>query len=239
MGSLESMNGGPLNEFGTAAAHQIVSNEITHQIVSNEITNVVVTLLISSVAPPGGPTAVTSVNGPYFGMIPLWAARLNLTGRELRALSAIASRLGKPRSEPSPDGVIETRIARVGSQCLADETNIHRRHLHTVIRQLEAKAKGLFQVVRHGGGRARGSQRGDLTGQVAEYRVVFRRGANATNCTEDGALNTAETAPSPGPILHHPRDVNCTVHGARTEEETDSDPPSGGDARARGEFFSG
>jgi hypothetical protein len=53
---------------------------------------------------------MTGVNGPHFGMIPLWVARLDLTGRELRVLIAIASGFGKPRSEPSPDGVIDAAV---------------------------------------------------------------------------------------------------------------------------------
>ena len=66
-------------------------------------------------------------NGPHFGMIPHWLARLELSGREFRVLTVIASRWGKPSSGPSLDGVVETRIVRIGTHRIANETNIARR----------------------------------------------------------------------------------------------------------------
>jgi hypothetical protein len=174
------------------------------------------------------------MTGPYFGIIPHWLAPLDLTGREFRVLLAIARHASKARKEPRP-GVIEMRIARVGTQSIADETNIDRRHVHAVILQLEAK--GILELLR-GGGRERGSTQGNMT----EYRVIFKRGADAVNCTKDGALSDAvnctihgyDTAPSTG--------LNCTVHGARTESEQKerTEPPTG-EPRARpreGEIFS-
>ena len=68
-------------------------------------------------------------NGPYFAMTPHWLARLELSGREFRVLTVIASRCGKPSSVRSPDGIIETRIARIGTHRVADETNLARRHV--------------------------------------------------------------------------------------------------------------
>ena len=54
------------------------------------------------------------MTGSYWGAVPRCVAAQGLTGRELSVLIVIASHARKPRSEPSPDGVIETRIAWIG-----------------------------------------------------------------------------------------------------------------------------
>ena len=170
-------------------------------------------------APPPG-------NGPYFGIIPHWLARLELSGREFRILIVIASRCGKPSSEPSPDGVIETRIARIGTHRIADETNIARRHVQTIIRQLVAR--GILDLLR-GGGR----------GRVSEYRVIFKRGADAINCAENGALSEAEHSTESGPETAPSTGLNCTEYGAPTESVQKERTPPSGESRAReGEDFS-
>jgi hypothetical protein len=52
----------------------------------------------------------------FWGAVPLWVVALHLPHREARALIAITSHAGKPRSiEPRPDGVIEKRIGQVGT----------------------------------------------------------------------------------------------------------------------------
>jgi DNA-binding MarR family transcriptional regulator len=79
------------------------------------------------------------MTGPHFGMIPRWLAPLDLTGREFRVLLVIASHAGKASREPRPDGGIETRIARIGTERIADEANLDRRNVQRAIRQLEAK----------------------------------------------------------------------------------------------------
>jgi hypothetical protein len=138
-------------------------------------------------------------NGRYFAPIPHWLAPLELSGREFRVLTVIASRCGKPSSEPSPDGVIETRIARIGTHRIADETNIARRHVQTIIRQLVAR--GILDLLR-GGGR----------GHVSEYRVIFKRGADAINCAENGALSEGENSPESGPETAPSTGLNCTEY---------------------------
>jgi hypothetical protein len=50
--------------------------------------------------------------------------------------------------------------------------------------------------------RLRGGGRGHLT----EYRVIFKRGADAINCAENGALSEGENSPNPDQKLHHLRD---------------------------------
>jgi hypothetical protein len=164
-------------------------------------------------------------NGPYFGIIPHWLARLELSGREFRVLTVIASRCGKPSSEPSPDGV-ETRIARIGTHRIADETNIARRHVQAIIRRL--MARGILDLLR-GGGR----------GHVTEYRVIFKRGADAINCAENGALSEAESSTESGPENAPSTGLNCTEYGVPTESVQKERTPPSGESRAReGEDFS-
>ena len=120
-----------------------------------------------------------SMTGPHFGMIPRWLAPLDLTGREFRVLLVIASHAGKASREPRPDGVIETRIARLGTERIADEANLDRRNVQRAIRQLEAK--GILERL-HGGGRGRSS----------EYQVIFKRAADATNSVDVDAVSDAD-----------------------------------------------
>jgi DNA-binding MarR family transcriptional regulator len=119
------------------------------------------------------------MTGPHFGMIPRWLAPLDLTGREFRVLLVIASHAGKTSREPRPDGVIETRIARLGTERIADEANLDRRNVQRAIRQLEAK--GILERL-HGGGRGRSS----------EYQVIFKQAADATNSVDDDAVSDAD-----------------------------------------------
>ena len=159
-------------------------------------------------------------NGRYFAMIPHWLAPLELSGREFRVLTVIASRCGKPSSERSPDGIIETRIARIGTHRIADETNIARRHVQTIIRRL--MARGILDLLR-GGGR----------GHVTEYRVIFKREADAINCAENGALSEAENSTESGPETAPSTGLNCTEYGAPTESVQKERTPPSGESRAR------
>lgn len=175
---------------------------------------------------PPAPGRVARPNGPHFAPIPHWLARLELSGREFRVLTVIASRCGKPSSERSPDGVIETRIARIGTHRIADETNIARRHVQTIIRRL--MARGILGLLR-GGGR----------GHVTEYRVIFKREGDVVNCAENGAFSEAENSPESGPETAPFTGLNCTEYGAPTESVQKERTPPSGESRAReGEDFS-
>jgi DNA-binding MarR family transcriptional regulator len=175
------------------------------------------------------------MTGSYWGAVPRWVAALGLTGRELRVLIVIASHARKPRSEPRPDGVIETRIARVSIERIADEANLDRRNVHRAIRQLEAR--GILERLR-GGGRGRSS----------EYRVIFKRAADATNSVDDDAVSDGNSVTGDavcdadntgnsvvfGQETASFSDLNSVTDDAPTESEQKerTDPPSG-ESRAR------
>jgi DNA-binding MarR family transcriptional regulator len=166
------------------------------------------------------------MTGPHFGMIPRWLAPLDLTGRELRVLLVIACHAGKASREPRPHGVIETRIAQIGSERIADEANLDRRNVQRVIRQLEAK--GILEGL-HGGGR----------GRTSEYRIIFKQAAYATNSVDDDAVCGAEDAGNSVVFSQETasfsdqNSVTCDAH-TESEQKERTDPPSG-ESRARGE----
>src|ERR1700719_3616939 len=169
------------------------------------------------------------MTGPHFGMIPRWLAPLDLTGREYRVLLVIASHARKASREPRPDGVIETTIARIGIERIADEANLDRRTVHRAIRQWEAK--GILER-RHGGGRGRSS----------EYQVIFKRAADAINSVDDDAVSDADDDTGNSVVFGQETasfsDVNSVTDDAPTEskQKERTDPPSGeSQARAREE----
>jgi len=165
------------------------------------------------------------MTGPHFGMIPRWLAPLDLTGREYRVLLVIASHARKASREPRPDGVIETTIARIGIERIADEANLDRRNVQRAIRQLEAK--GILER-RHGGGRGRSS----------EYEVIFKRAADAINSVDDDAVSDADDDTGNSVVFGQETasfsDVNSVTDDAPTEskQKERTDPPSG-ESRAR------
>jgi DNA-binding MarR family transcriptional regulator len=168
------------------------------------------------------------MTGPHFGMIPRWLAPLDLTGRELRVLLVIACHAGKASREPRPHGVIETRIAQIGSERIADEANLDRRNVQRVIRQLEAK--GILEGL-HGGGR----------GRTSEYRIIFKQAAYATNSVDDDAVCDAEDAGNSVVFSQETasfsdqNSVTCDAH-TESEQKERTDPPSReSQARAREE----
>jgi len=167
------------------------------------------------------------MTGPHFGMIPRWLAPLDLTGREYRVLLVIASHARKASREPRPDGVIETTIARIGIERIADEANLDRRNVQRAIRQLEAK--GILER-RHGGGRGRSN----------EYQVIFKRAADAINSVDDDAVSDADDDTGNSVVFGQETasfsDVNSVTDDAPTEskQKERTDPPSG-ESRARGE----
>ena len=169
------------------------------------------------------------MTGPHFGMIPRWLAPLDLTGREYRVLLVIASHARKASREPRPHGVIETRIAQIGSERIADEANLDRRNVQRAIRQLEAK--GILER-RHGGGRGRSN----------EYQVIFKRAADAINSVDDDAVSDADDDTGNSVVFGQETasfsDVNSVrrrPYRVKTERENRS--PFGGVARARGGGF--
>jgi hypothetical protein len=78
--------------------------------------------------PPHNGHETAAFNGPQFGIIPRWVARLDLTGGELRVLLVIACHARK-----------ETRTARPSIETIADEANLDRRTVQRAMRRLEAK----------------------------------------------------------------------------------------------------
>jgi DNA-binding transcriptional MocR family regulator len=155
-------------------------------------------------------------------MIPRWLAPLDLTGREYRVLLVIASHARKASREPRPDGVIETTIARIGIERIADEANLDRRNVQRAIRQLEAK--GILER-RHGGGRGRSN----------EYQVIFKRAADAINSVDDDAVSDADDDTGNSVVFGRKQRHRRRPYRVKTERENRS--PFGGVARARGGGF--
>jgi hypothetical protein len=117
----------------------------------------------------------------------------------------------------------------------ADEANLDRRNVHRAIRQLEAR--GILERLR-GGGRGRSS----------EYRVIFKRAADATNSVDDDAVSDGNSVTGDavcdadntgnsvvfGQETASFSDLNSVTDDAPTESEQKerTDPPSG-ESRAR------
>ena len=54
---------------------------------------------------------------------------------------------------------------------------------------------------------------------MTEYRVIFKREADAINCAESGALSEGENSPESGPETAPSTGLNCTEYGARKFSE--------------------
>lgn len=159
-------------------------------------------------------------NGPPFGIIPRWVARLDLTGCEHRVLLVIACHARK-----------ETRIAQLSIETIADEVNLDRRNVQRAIRQLEVK--GVLKRLL-GGGRGRSS----------EYQIIFKRAADATNSVNDAAVpdaddtgNSINDAAVFGRETASFSDLNSVTNAAPTESEQKERTPPLGESRARGGGF--
>ena len=159
-------------------------------------------------------------NGPQFGIIPRWIARLKLSGCEHRVLLVIACHARK-----------ETRVARPSIETIADEANLDRRTVQRAISQLEAK--GVLKRL-PGGGRGRSS----------EYQIIFEPAADTANSGNDAAVSDAGDTANSGVFVPQTAAFSSLNSGADatptdSEQKERTDPPSGeSHARARGDDLS-
>lgn len=159
-------------------------------------------------------------NGPRFGIIPRWVARLDLTGAEHRVLLDIACHARK-----------ETRITPPRSiEQISDELNLDRRTVQRAVRHLEAEC---VLRLRNGGGR----------GRASAYQIIFEPPAAAANSGNDTAVSDVDDTKNSGndAAFFEETAANSSLNSgqfaAPTELEQKELPLAGeSHARERGDF---